>query len=458
MDEQEQYSEQENGTKKRSSNFTNGEESGAPKEARFSVASGPNHEERLMAIIAIRDKGANPFLEAAHVLLRCLAEIPKELDAVEVHNFNQLLRLEIYEFVRLCDKANLRRDHMLAVRYCLCTALDEAVNQRSWGGGSKDATGAWTTMALLNHFHGESEGGNTVFLLIGRLANAAEEHIQVLEIIHHILCLGFKGEYRSKSNGGRDLETIRHRIFTLVGSCKQPVARELSPHWQGVGKGTFKILRAIPVWVSACILGLILFAMFSWFKYQLLVQQESVQLQIAALSKLRPPPKPTAPPLKLSHLLSEEISAGLVQVDEDDKHGVVVFKGDGMFVGLTIMSKTTLTLIDKVGQALSVINGKVRVVGHTDNQPIKTAEFANNQQLSLARAKKVAEQLQKSGVVPDRIDALGMGDTQPVNGDVNNRSANRRVELDVLYFTNPANHVQSSAASHAAPSVTHANQ
>jgi len=313
-------------------------------------------------------------------------------------------------------------------------------------------------MALLNHFHGESEGGNTVFLLIGRLANAADDHIQVLEVIHHILCLGFKGEYRNKPNGARDLETIRHRLFTLVGSRKQPVSRELSPHWEGVGEGAFKIFRAIPVWVSACVLGLVVFAMFSWFKYQLLVQQESVELGIAALSKLKPPPKPEAPLLKLSHLLAEEISAGLVQVDEDDKHGVVVFKGDGMFVGLTTMSKTTLTLIDKVGQALSVINGKVRVVGHTDNQPIKTAEFANNQQLSLARAKKVADQLQKSGVAPDRIYAFGMGDTQPVNGNADNRSANRRVELDVLYFTNPANQVQSSATSNSVSAVAHVNQ
>jgi len=458
MDEKEQIRTQKSGANTVASHFSKEEGAGATKEGRFTVIHGPNHEERLMAIITARDKGTNPFLEAARSLLRCLAEIPKDLDAVEVHNFNQLLRLEVYEFSRLCDKANLRREHMLAVRYCLCTALDEAVNQRSWGGGFKEATGAWTTMALLNHFHGESEGGNTVFLLIGRLANAADDHIQVLEVIHHILCLGFKGEYRNKPNGARDLETIRHRLFTLVGSRKQPVSRELSPHWEGVGEGAFKIFRAIPVWVSACVLGLVVFAMFSWFKYQLLVQQESVELGIAALSKLKPPPKPEAPLLKLSHLLAEEISAGLVQVDEDDKHGVVVFKGDGMFVGLTTMSKTTLTLIDKVGQALSVINGKVRVVGHTDNQPIKTAEFANNQQLSLARAKKVADQLQKSGVAPDRIDAFGMGDTQPVNGNADNRSANRRVELDVLYFTNPANQVQSSAASNSVSAVAHVNQ
>lgn len=458
MDEQEQYSELERDVENKNVKFTKSGEANTNKGTRFTVAPGRSHEERLTSIFSARDRNLNPFLEAASSLLRCLAEIPKDLDAVEIYNFNQLLRLEIYDFGRLCDKANLRRDHMLAIRYCLCTALDEAVNQRPWGGGSKETTGAWTTMALLNHFHGESEGGNTVFLLIGRLANAPDEHLQVLEIIHHILCLGFKGGYRHKQNGTRDLETIRHRLFTLVSSRKPTVIREFSPHWLSIDKGKFKIIRTIPVGLSACVLGLVVFAMFSWFKYQLLIQQDRVQLEIAALSKLEPSKKIVEPPLKLSHLLAEEINAGLVQVDEDDKHGFVIFKGDGMFVGLTTMSKFTLATIDKVGQALSVINGRVRVVGHTDNQPIKTTEFSDNQQLSLARAKKVADQLQKSGVAPDRIDAVGMGDTQPVNGDVNNHSANRRVELEVMYFTHPSNDVSSSPTGNTVSAGAHENQ
>ena len=411
----------------------------ATSEKRISNTPSPNHEERLAAIIAARDAGRNALMEAAHPLLRCLAEIPESLEPPEVLGFNTLLKYEMYEYTRLCEKANLRRDHMLAVRYCLCTALDEAVNQRTWGGGSKEQTGIWSTMALLNYFHGESGGGNNAFLLIGRLANSAHEHIQVLDIIHHILCLGFKGEYRNKANGVRDLETIRHRLYTLVAGSKQAVPRELSQHWQGAGKGSFKILRSIPVWVSASVLGLILFAMFSWFKYQLLSQQEAVQIDIAALSKLKPPPKPPEPKLKLSVLLASEISAGLVRVDEDSKHALVVFKGDGMFVGLTSLSKPTSVLLDKVGAALATITGKVRVVGHTDNQPIKSAQFADNQALSLERAKIVATQLQKNGVVPERLTVTGMGDTQPVNGNPANRSANRRVEIELLYLTDQAN-------------------
>ncbi|MDI8746414.1 DotU family type IV/VI secretion system protein, partial [Salmonella enterica subsp. enterica serovar Montevideo] len=40
---------------------------------------------------------------------------------------------EMHLYQTLCDQANLRREHVLAVRYCLCTALDEAANNTTWG-------------------------------------------------------------------------------------------------------------------------------------------------------------------------------------------------------------------------------------------------------------------------------------------------------------------------------------
>ena len=51
-----------------------------------------------------------------------------------------------------------------------------------------------------------------------------------------------------------------------------------------------------------------------------------------------------------------------------------------------------------------------------------------------------------------------MGDTQPVNGDVNNHSANRRVELEVMYFTHPSNDVSSSPTGNTVSAGAHENQ
>ncbi len=50
--------------------------------------------------------------------------------------------------------------------------------------------GVWAG-SLLVTFHGESEGGIKLFQIIGRLAASFQEYNDVLEIIYHILGLGF---------------------------------------------------------------------------------------------------------------------------------------------------------------------------------------------------------------------------------------------------------------------------
>lgn len=47
-------------------------------------------------------------------------------------------------FQKLCEQANIRRDHMIGARYCLCTALDEAAMQTAWGKGG-DSGVEWVT-------------------------------------------------------------------------------------------------------------------------------------------------------------------------------------------------------------------------------------------------------------------------------------------------------------------------
>jgi type VI secretion system protein ImpK len=222
----------------------------------------------------------------------------------------------------------------------------------------------------------------------------------------------------------------------MVSASREPVARELSPRWQGVGQGKFKLLRSIPVWVSASVLGLVLFGQFSWYKYQLLNKSTVVEKNIEALAKLQPPPqaRKTAANINLAQLLQAEVTQGRLKVDENEQRARVVFKGDGMFSGgLDKLSPGTLAILDKVATALQQVGGSVRVTGHTDNQPIATAEFPSNLVLSEKRAKSVVAVLQAKGIDAKRLLAVGMGDTQPAdpaNTDAA-RAANRRVEIEV---------------------------
>ncbi|MBL8074968.1 MAG: OmpA family protein, partial [Nitrospira sp.] len=87
------------------------------------------------------------------------------------------------------------------------------------------------------------------------------------------------------------------------------------------------------------------------------------------------------------------------------------------------------------------LNRYTRVEGHTDNVPIRTAQFPSNWELSAARAVMVVRVLSELFAVPsERLSAVGHADTRPVtaNLDVEQRAKNRRVEVVILEQAPPA--------------------
>lgn len=74
----------------------------------------------------------------------------------------------------------------------------------------------------------------------------------------------------------------------------------------------------------------------------------------------------------------------------------------------------------------------VEISGHTDDKPIRTAQYPSNLELSLARASRIAQEL--IGGDPSlrtRISAAGYGEQRPIasNADPDGRARNRRVEI-----------------------------
>jgi len=79
---------------------------------------------------------------------------------------------------------------------------------------------------------------------------------------------------------------------------------------------------------------------------------------------------------------------------------------------------------------------EIRVEGHTDNVPIRTARFPSNWELSSARALAVVKYMYEHGADPAKLSAIGYGEFRPIhpNNTDANRRANRRIEVYVEYL------------------------
>ena len=69
------------------------------------------------------------------------------------------------------------------------------------------------------------------------------------------------------------------------------------------------------------------------------------------------------------------------------------------------------------------------VVGHTDDQPLKSSTYKDNWELSTARALTVTRVLVQAGMDPKSLLAAGAGEHDPVSKD---RAKNRRIEIALL--------------------------
>jgi chemotaxis protein MotB len=137
--------------------------------------------------------------------------------------------------------------------------------------------------------------------------------------------------------------------------------------------------------------------------------------------------------------LKEEIAKGQSSV-RGDRHSVNVVLAERILYdsGSAAIKPQGVKVLKHIAEALRNNPAtQVRVEGHTDDVPIRTApapRFSTNFELSLARAAGVVKSLQEmDGLNPWRLSAMGLADTRPLlsNIDDNARARNRRVEIIV---------------------------
>lgn len=130
------------------------------------------------------------------------------------------------------------------------------------------------------------------------------------------------------------------------------------------------------------------------------------------------------------------IDAGKLKVKLTDGRMVVVMASDVLFTsGSATLSREGTEAITEVGKLLASIKGrKFQVEGHTDNVPIRTAQYPSNWELASARAVNVVRTMLDAGMPVARISAASYGESQPAasNATPDGRAQNRRIDIIIV--------------------------
>ena len=408
--------------------------------------------------IGAPNAGLNPLVALAHRLLLVVTQLRSTRHVADPAALRNALAQSVRDFAAQAASAGIAPERVMAARYVLCTMIDEAAADTPWGG-----SGVWAQNSLLTMFHNEAWGGEKVFQLMARLAEKPEANRDLLELIYCALVLGFEGRYRVIDNGSAQLEAVRDKLAQILREQRGDHSPALAQNWLGQTAKRNVALTWLPLAATAAVAALVMGVAHFALSMSLSDDSDPVFARIQGL-RLKAPVellRQAAPKPRLAQFLLSDIKAGFVAVRDEVDRSVVTIRGDGLFApaSASLVPKRE-ELMGRIGDALVLAGGQVLVTGHTDNSPMRSARFPSNWHLSEERARKVRDLLIAHKVRPERIQAEGRADSEPLvaNDSRSNQAMNRRVEITLVIGRDTTLPAVSSSATPAPPATKPASK
>ncbi len=423
-----------------------------PRAAPAAAAQAPQAEGKAgESPIQLAMTGMNRLNATAAVLFALISRIRNRAQHMEPDTLRRNVVAEVRNFESRAIAAGIDPNQVKIARYAICATLDDVVLNTPWGEQSN-----WALQSMVGTFHKETVGGDRFYDVLARLEKDPANNIELLEFMYMCLSLGFEGRLRLDQGGTDKHLRIREGLARIIRAQRGGVEADLSPRWKGVDKPYRSVSAWKPVYIAVAVIAAILSMMFGGLSYSL-SGESSRQLAVMdsldpgvppVLERPAPPPPPPPPPPPnpqgkaqkdvVVEFLKPEIEDGLIQVFEDATKLTVRVKGQGMFAsGSDKLAKGYDEKIERLSKGLKDQPGRILIVGHSDNVPIRSSRFPSNQHLSLSRAESVMKSMAKH-LPGERLQAEGRAEKEPLesNDTAEGRAANRRIEVILLKAEN----------------------
>jgi type VI secretion system protein ImpK len=384
---------------------------------------------------------SNPMMRAAGPLLLLLGKLRANFVRAPSAPLMEEVAQSIEQFERDARGHGFSPEQVRVAKYVLSATADDIVQNMP-----VEDRHIWTQYSMLSRFFGERIGGVRFFEELEHAKQDPIVNYPALELMHACLALGFEGIHRTSAGGAAVLQQIQRSLYETLRRVKEKVPDEISPHWQGQSIAAHPARYRIPFWAIASVVGVLLFALYLTLRTLLGNQTDIVVATLQslapataiALERPRPVPPPPPPVRSITQLeriraaLKDEIAAKKLDANQNANEIIITVGNVSLFdAGKTEVKESFKPSAVRIADALEKEPGPITVIGHTDSTPIKTVRFPSNYELSVERAKAVADLLKPRLSQPDRVQVQGKGADAPVapNEKPEGRALNRRVEI-----------------------------
>lgn len=380
--------------------------------------------------------------------------VPDDVDALRTCLASEIRRISTHPELDSATRAT--------ACYALSATFDDLALNAPWGGGD-----AWARSTLVSLMFNETCGGERFFTLLAQLQLDPARNADKLALMAVCLALGFQGKFRVLPQGGTELALIRATLKRMMDEteatrqsandirARQRLAPENAPYRAPL------VSRLVVAAVAATALAItgtgaaMTLHLGSALGHATSVTQTLIPGDIphwqtpempvpTAPRPAQTTPEPLAetPNARLARLLAPEIAQGLVAIVDSQGATIVRLAGAGLFASAqATLAPGSQGLIARVSAALDGLSPSLQVIGHADNQPIRTRTIRSNVVLAERRAEAVTEALRHHLEAGTTITAQGRGDSEPIasNATAEGRASNRRIEILVPGAGTPNN-------------------
>ena len=169
---------------------------------------------------------SNSLVNMAAELLSILVTMPQQQQPADLPEFREGLVKQVSDLNNRGRLNGYSQRLMDRASYVICAALDEGINNTTWGRQS-----GWENHSLLSRLFQQRNGGEVFFVLLEQARQQSETQTELMELMYILIRLGFRGRYLNLDEHGRDGHELARMCSELYEELKRqrPATAETPP-------------------------------------------------------------------------------------------------------------------------------------------------------------------------------------------------------------------------------------